>query len=99
VAAQSLRVGKCIGRHRIIAQTAASAGSLLLNDILASLVDATTINTDQGYDQLARVNTVPAVSGLQGGGTLGVPSPLTFARSDASGDYWAIDVAIGVPGV
>jgi len=99
VAAQALRVGRCIGRHRIIAQTAASAGSLLLNDLLGSLVNVSSINTDQGYDQLARVNTVPAVSGLQGSGTLGVPSPLTFARADASGDYWAIDVAIGIPGV
>jgi len=99
VAAQALRVGRCIGRHKIISQTTPSAGSLLLSDVLANLVNKSTINTDQGYDQLARVNTVPAVTGLQGGGTLGVPSPLTFARADASGDYWAIDVAIGIPGV
>lgn len=99
VDASGLRVGRCIGRHKICSQASANAGDLLLDDILGSLIDTTTLNTDQGYDQLARVNTVPAVSGLQGTGTLGVPSPLTFARSNASGEYWAIDVAIGVPGV
>lgn len=90
-----LVVGKCIGRHRIV-RGSASAGTLLRSD-LANL-DTTTLNTVQGYNTLNRVQTTPGFQ-LTGSGTKGVPYPLTFARADASGDYWAIDVAIGLLGV
>lgn len=89
-------VGRCIGRHRICRGTATPA-TVLLTDIRNAAVDTSTMNTKEGYDLLARDQTVPSLL-LQGSATLGVPSALTFARADASGDYWAIDVAVGVLG-
>lgn len=94
-----LIVGTCVGRHKIAAQSAASAGSMLLDDVFADLVDKSSLNEDEGYNTLARVQTVPSVVGLQGSGTGGVPSALTFARADSSGYYWAIDIAFAVLGV
>ena len=89
-------VGRCIGRHKICSGTAV-AGTVLLTDIRNAAVTAASLNTKEGYDLLARDQTVPSLL-LQGSATLGVPSALTFARADASGDYWAIDIALGVLG-
>lgn len=87
-------VGRCIGRHKICSGTA-SAGTVLLTDIRNDAVDRTSLNTKEGYDLLAREQTVPSLL-LQGSATLGVPSALSFARADSNGDYWAIDLALGV---
>lgn len=95
VAQIPLIVGKCVGRHRIVRGTA-SAGTLLRSDL--ANVDTSTLNSQEGYDTLNRVQT-PTGFVLTGSGTKGVPYPLTFARADSSGDYWAIDVAIGFIGV
>lgn len=89
-------VGRCIGRHKICSGTAVS-GTVLLTDIRNAAVDKSTLNTKEGYDMLNRDQTVPSLL-LQGSATLGVPSALTFARADSSGDYWAIDVALGILG-
>jgi hypothetical protein len=90
-----LVIGRCVGRHRIVRGTA-SAGTLLRSDL--ANVDTATLNEAQGYHTLNRVQTVPGFT-LTGSGTKGVPYPLTFARADTNGDYWALDIAIGLLGV
>lgn len=91
-------MGKCVARHRICGSTTPSTGQLLLTAIGAGNVDASTLNTAEGYHTLNRVQTVPGLA-LQGSGTGGVPTALTFATADASGDFWAIDIALAVQGV
>jgi hypothetical protein len=88
-------VGRCVGRHRIVRGTATT---LLKTDIEARAIDTSTLNETEGYHTLNRVQGVPGFV-LTGSGTQGVPAPLIFARSDGSGDYWAIDISIGVPGI
>jgi hypothetical protein len=88
-------VGKCVGRHRIVR---GSASTLLKTDIENRALNTSTLNTDEQYHTLNRVQTPPGFI-LTGSGTQGVPSPLIYARSDGSGDYWAIDISIGIPGI
>jgi hypothetical protein len=87
-------IGRCLERHKIVSQTTPSSGALLMSDIQSGLLDASTLNQDQDYHILKRIQTVPGLY-LQGSGTGGVPSDLTFARADASGHYWALDIQIG----
>jgi len=87
-------VGRCVDRRRIATGTAAT----VLSADLAANVTLTNVNSDQDYDTLARVQTVPGL-GLQGSATQGALASQTFALSDGSGDYWEIDVSIGVIGV
>lgn len=88
-------VGRCVQRFPIITQTTPSTGSLLLTDILTSgALDASTLNQDQDFHIMKRIQTVPGL-GLQGSATGGIPSDLAFARSDASGVYWGLDIQIG----
>lgn len=91
-------MGRCVGRHRIVKQSSVTSDTLLLTDIQNANIDKTTLNEDEGYHTFNRVQTVPGVY-LQGSGTMGVPSPLTFARADASGEFWAIDIALAVSGI
>jgi hypothetical protein len=87
-------IGRCIERHRIVAQDDVSAGQMLLTAIQADNLDAGTLNQDQDYHILKRIQTVPGLY-LQGSGTGGVPSDLTFARADDDGAFWALDIQIG----
>lgn len=92
-------VGRCVGRHKITSVAGASEHDLLLTHIGTNYATVVAgLNTWQEYDMLAKVQTTPGLS-LQGSGTGGVPSALTFARADGSGDFWAIDIAIGVLGI
>lgn len=91
-------MGRCVGRHKICSQDSVTADQLLLSAISAGNVDKSTLNTAEGYHTLNRVQTVPGLT-LQGSGTSGVPTPLTFARADDNGDFWAIDIALAVQGV
>ncbi len=88
-------IGKCVGRHRIVRGT---ASTLLRTDISNAGLTASTLNTVEGYSMLKRVQTAPGFL-LSGSGTSGVPGQLIYARSDSSGDYWAVDISIGVPGI
>jgi hypothetical protein len=90
-------VGKCVGRHRIVRGTAV-AGTLLKTDIQNAGLTASTLNAEEGYKMLNRVQTAPGFM-LTGSGTSGVPGQLIYARADSSGDYWAIDISIGIPGI
>lgn len=91
-------MGRCIGRHKIVSQASVSSGQFLMSAIQADNLTRSTLNSDEGYHTFNRVQTVPGIY-LQGSGTLGVPSPLTYARADASGDFWAIDIALAVSGI
>lgn len=91
-------MGKCVARHRICGSSTPSTGQLLLTAVSLGNVDKSTLNTDEGYHTLNRVQTVPGLA-LQGSGTSGVPTALTFATADASGDFWALDIALAVQGV
>lgn len=87
-------VGRCVDRRKI----ASGSATTMLSADLAAGTTLTSVNADQDYDTLARVQTVPGL-GLQGSGTQGLLASQTFAVSDGSGDYWEIDVAIGVVGI
>lgn len=98
VADLSFVIGRCVGRHKIVSQSSASAATQLLTDVTNDALNTSTLNTREGYRDLAKVQTVPGIS-LQGSGTGGIPGHLLFSRSDSNGDYWAIDIAIGVIGI
>lgn len=87
-------IGRCVGKHRIATGTATTR----LSADLSNSVTLSNLNSDQGYNTMGRVQTVPGL-GLQGSGTQGVPADLTFAVSDGNGDYWALDIVVGVPGM
>lgn len=87
-------VGRCVDKHRIATGT---ADTEMAADLSAGTT-LTNVNTDQQYDTMGRVQTVPGL-GLQGSGTQGVMAADTFARSDSNGDYWVLDIAIGVIGI
>jgi hypothetical protein len=91
-------MGRCVGRHRIVSQSAANAGNLLLTDISNGNVNTGSLDQVEGYDDFAKNQTVPGLT-LQGSGTLGIPTSLTFARSDASGDFYALDIALATFGI
>lgn len=95
VAQIPLIVGRCVGKHRIATGTATA---VKLNTDLLNGVALTNLNTDEDYDMYKRIQTVPGLR-LGGSGTQGVPPELTFARSDANGDYWALDIALSVIGI
>jgi len=86
-------VGQCVDRRRIASNALASEGDEIATGLGAGDT-LTNLNTDQQYDTLGRIQTPPGLS-LQGGGTQGVLASQTFARADASGDFWEIDIAIG----
>jgi len=91
-------MGRCVAKHKICSQSTPSTGQVLLAALSAGNVDRSSVNSDEEYSTLQRVQTVPGLA-LQGSGTLGVPSALTFATADASGDFWAIDIALAVQGI
>lgn len=91
-------MGRCVRRYKICSQSSVSADQMLFAAVQAANVDKTTLNQAEGYHTFNRVQTVPGLY-LQGSGTCGVPVPLSFARADASGDFWAIEVALAVSGI
>ncbi len=90
-------VGRCVERFRIVRGTAVQH-TLLKTDIANAAVTTSTLNQDWGFHTSNRVQTTPGFI-LTGSGSYGIPYPLTYARADSSGDYWAIQVAVSVPGL
>jgi len=88
-------VGRCVGKHKLVSQTSASAGQLLSAARTASNVDVSTLNSDYEYDNLRKVQTVPGV-GLAGSGTEGIPGYFDYATADANGDFWALEIEVRV---
>ena len=89
-------IGRCIERFPIISQLTPVANTMLINDILSTTqkLDPKTLWQDQDFQIMKRIQTVPGL-GLQGSGTGGIPSDLSFARADANGVYWGLDIQIG----
>lgn len=94
VAQIPLLVGRCI-RRIVIAK---GTGSTLLSTDIANGVTLTEINSDEDYDTIKRVQTVPGLR-LAGSGTQGMLPALMYARSDSNGYYYALDIAISVMGL
>lgn len=79
-------VGRCIHKWTIAQGTA----STLLS---ADTVTFSGVDTNHGYATLKRVQTVPGL-GLSGSGTQGIPAMFKHARSDSSGNYFALEIRI-----
>jgi hypothetical protein len=88
-------VGRCVGRHKIVSQSAASAGQTISAARTASNLDESTLNADLDYPELKKVSTVPGL-GLAGSGSTGIPPYFDYATADASGDFWALEIEVRV---
>lgn len=94
VAQIPLLVGRCI-RRIVIAK---GTGSTLMATDLANNVTLTELNSDEDYDTIKKVQTVPGLR-LTGSGTQGIMPAYTYARSDSNGYYYALDIALQVFGL
>lgn len=81
-------VGRCIDKY-VVARGTTSAGNRLGTDATA----LTNLNTNNQYNTLKKVQTVPGL-GLSGSGTQGVPAMFEHAVSDSSGDYFALVIKL-----
>jgi len=83
-------VGRCVDKYRV----GTIAGTT--NDTVASLIGAATVtnqNTDQQFNTLKKVQTVPGL-GLSGSGTQGIPAMFEHATIDGSGDFFALVIKV-----
>jgi len=88
-------VGRCVGKHKIVSQTATSAGQTIAAARIATNLNVSTLNADLDYPELNKVQTVPGL-GLAGSGSTGIPPYFDYATADASGDFWALEIEVRV---
>jgi len=96
-------VGKCVNKTRLARQSSASEGQTLRAAIGTSAPRTlTNINQTAEYlwpagEQFEMDSKIETAKGLGLGPsseTLGRPPELLYARADASGDFWALDIEI-----
>lgn len=102
---QEFVVGRCVNKVQIGKQASTSAGQSLRTAIGTSAPRTlTNINTTSTYlwptgenfQVQAKVEGVPGMQLSATSATLGRPAELLWARADASGNFWALDILLRV---
>ena len=83
-------VGRCVDKYRV-----GTIGSTLNATVKGQIGTATVTNqnTDQQFNTLKKVQTVPGL-GLSGSGTQGIPAMFEHATIDGSGDFFALVIKV-----
>jgi hypothetical protein len=83
-------VGRCVDKYRV-----GTIGSTLNATVKGQIGTATVTNqnTDQQFNTLKKVQTVPGL-GLSGSGTQGIPAMFEHATTDGNGDFFALVIKV-----
>jgi len=84
-------VGRCLRKVKVANYSSASAGTTLA----ANVGSLSRSNVSTEFADAGRVQTVPGLS-LQGSGLKGVPAWARNATADADGDFWVLEIHVGV---